>query len=147
MIDPVMQAGLTAARAPLVQVVDVNGRGGGEQDTRSDSVNLLHPCGSTGGCLLDTATPPPREPSLHDRRGVSNQSLTPLLLSTASAARCRRRPESNTNNSQRNRPHRAASDFLQHPVRKYSVAAMEEVHGVDVSWLHHPHKGMAALST
>jgi hypothetical protein len=124
-----------------------------------DSVSFLHPGFSpnnpysrdpyTSAALA--ATPPS---TLRNRRGDSSQGLTPLLLNTASAARGRRRDggvSSNNNNNNgdknflnivnpnprpRNRPHRAASELV------LNVAVMEEVHGVDVSWLHHTNKGI-----
>ena len=96
----------------------------------------------------------PQASALRNRRGDSSQGLTPLLLNTASAARGRRRDGGVSGNNEnggdkaslnivnpkprpRNRPHRAASELA------LNVAAMEEVHGVDVSWLHHTNKGTA----
>lgn len=137
---------ITAAGAPSASVeVLVNGNRKTEVSQRSDkAASLLHPCRSFGGCLLDTnyvaTTPPQLQPALHDRRGISDLSLTPLLLNTASAARSRRW-EGNSGSTQRhNRTHRAASDLV------LKVAVMEEVHGVDVSWLHHPNKRMRKVS-
>ena len=134
----------TAVPSAGVEVL-VNGNRRAEDTTRSDkATSLLQPCCSSGGCLLDSnfvaTTPPPSgpQPALHDRRGISQQSLSPLLLNTASAARSRRWEGNNQRN--KNRPHRAASDLV------LKVAVMEEVHGVDVSWLHHPNKRMRKVS-
>ena len=105
--------------------------------------NLLHPC-CVEGCLLDTTftrqpTTPPRQSVIHPAtsNGADEQSLTPLLLQTASAARWRRRENnlSNSNSDIAKLRERANSELI------LRVAVMEEVHGVDVSWLHHPNKG------
>ena len=126
----------------------------------ADLVSLLHPGFDTSSSSRDSytfaalaATPP--SSALYTRRNnESSQGITPLLLNTASAARGRRRDggvSSNNNSSKssdnslnivnpnprpRNRPYRAASELV------LNVGAMEEVHGVDVSWLHHTNKGI-----
>lgn len=74
-----------------------------------------------------------------------NPATAPLLFSTASAARWRRKGGSlsniDVNQHQHSKPaksnprHRAAS------VHVRPIEGMEEVHGVDVSWLHRPNKG------
>ncbi|KAK3722392.1 Microtubules assembly and stabilization protein [Vermiconidia calcicola] len=68
------------------------------------------------------------------RQQSQKEAITPLLLHTASSARWRRRENNirNTNSSNPSIRARAASDLV------LKVAVMEEVHGVDVSWLHHP---------
>lgn len=79
-----------------------------------------------------------------------NPTTAPLLFSTASAARWRRKGGSlnniNVNQHQNLQPtksnprHRAAS------VQARPIEGMEEVHGVDVSWLHRPNKGAHVLN-
>lgn len=136
---------------------DVGEQNRGEDESLHPGYCLRGPCSFSRDPYTSAAaaaTPPPPQSNLLNRRGESNnQGLTPLLLSTASAARGRRRDGSvskgntSTHNDStkhkqhnqipiRNRPHRAASDLV------LNVAVMEEVHGVDVSWLHHPSKGM-----
>ena len=101
---------------------------------------FLHPCGPDGGCLLDIthlATAP--SPTLHERsQSIDDPATAHLLLDTASAAKWRRGEGSPGNSDQPRRIKPALSDNL-----VLKVAVMEEVHGVDVSWLHRPHKGIA----
>jgi hypothetical protein len=82
-------------------------------------------------------TPPTPPPGLHERRGGEKPELSPLIIQTASAARWRRR-ENNLSNSNFDKFRgRANSELV------LQVAVMEEVHGVDVSWLHHSNKGIS----
>ncbi len=77
----------------------------------------------------------PRETSspvaLHERRAVD---LPPLLVQTASAARWRRREDKQSNNKLDKYRGRSNSELV-------VQVKMEDVHGVDVSWLHHTNKG------
>ena len=121
--------------APTPPPVTVNE--GSRHNSSDNGSGLLNPCFSTDGCLLDTtfaATPP------HQRRGViSDTSLTPLLLTTASEARWRRRK--NLSNSNIEGQKRVSRDLV------LKVSVMEEVHGVDVSWLHRPKQGYSMNMT
>ena len=77
-------------------------------------------------------------------------SLNPLLANTASAARWRRRGDSlagNSGASNVNKQHYRERDSRKRDSKDLvlKVAVMEEVHGVDVSWLHRPNKGMALI--
>lgn len=110
---------------------------------RRHSANLQQTCPSTGDCISDTTftvTPPHEESSLRDRRGFNSQPPKPPLLDTASVAQCRGRDGGSNSNPRKRKHLRAVSDLVS------KVTTMEEVHGVDVSWLHHPHKGMAATT-
>ncbi|KAK5170445.1 Microtubules assembly and stabilization protein [Saxophila tyrrhenica] len=97
------------------------------------------------GCPPGTApTPPQRAPPAPP--SIPAASAPPetngdqaLLLDTASAARWRRQEAkpSNSRNSTLAKLHSRANSEL-----VLQVKVMEEVHGVDVSWLHHPNKGI-----
>lgn len=84
-------------------------------------------------------SPPPAPPTAGTNALLDSDSDQALLLSTASAARWRR---NETNPHNRRKPQierlhvRANSELV------LQVKVMEEVHGVDVSWLHHPNKGI-----
>lgn len=100
---------------------------------------------SRGGArlLLDTAatTPPPSSTSTLDplEDDFVSPTTAPLLLSTATAARWRRREGSkDLGNKDKNR-NRAKSELVH--IKVVEIAHMEEEHGVDVSWLHRPNKG------
>jgi hypothetical protein len=83
--------------------------------------------------------PPPPTPPDTPSASLEAQSDQALLLNTASAAQWRRRdnhPINSRNATLQKLRGRSNSELV------LQVKVMEEVHGVDVSWLHHPNKGI-----
>ena len=118
---------------------------------------LLHRCCEHGGCLLDfdfntahappvfprpspTSTPHTTEPGQEEG---GKYDFAPLIFSTASAAQWRRRGislGSSSRQKQHLRDNSGNRRYVSPQDLVLRVAVMEEVHGVDVSWLHKPTK-------
>jgi len=87
--------------------------------------------------------PPPPPPAAQTGAPVHVESDQAILLNTASAARWRRRekyPIDSRKSELGELRGRSNSELV------LQVKVMEEVHGVDVSWLHHPNKGIHHLT-
>lgn len=106
---------------------------------KKDIESLLHPCCSGGGCPLDLTAPR----SLNGKGGVGHRQRHQQPQADG-----RDHLLNHTTHTSPWRPRdvRTSSDLDQtikaeqraYPELILKIAGMEEVHGVDVSWLHHP---------
>lgn len=119
---------------------EINGKTRHVASRSVSASTLLHPC-CVGDCILaihpTSAQPTAARDSQGQRANIGGADQV-ALLHTASAARWRRRQNnlSNSNSDNEKLRERANAELV------LKVAVMEEVHGVDVSWLHHTNKGM-----
>lgn len=111
---------------------------GGIQARDNSARGFLQPCCFNGDCILDTSSTPPNKSA----SATLDPATAPLLLNKASAARWRRKGgglnniDVDVNQGPGKTSHQRTASGLFVP-----VAGMEQVHGVDVSWLHKPNKG------